>query len=315
MTRREFLPMLAAPPLAPQTTRGQARIAITLDLEMSRNFPTWETTHWDYEKGNLDAASKKYSLEAARHVKARGGVIHFFAVGRVFEQEDVGWLQEIVKTGHKVGNHTYDHVYVLARNTKELQFRFQRAPWLLRGMPVERAIVDNIRLAAAAMKSRLGIDADGFRTPGGFADGIAGRADVQRMLLDEGFKWVSAKYARHPVDDPRDAYMAETMKASQPFRYPETGLLEIPMSPVSDINAFRTGRWTLDRFLTAVRRGVEWTIENGAVYDLLAHPSCIGVVDPKLRTFDLICDLVEQSRGRAVIADLGTIASSAPWTL
>ena len=33
---------------------GKALVAITLDLEMSRNFPTWETTHWDYEKGNLD---------------------------------------------------------------------------------------------------------------------------------------------------------------------------------------------------------------------------------------------------------------------
>ena len=33
--------------------QGKALIAITLDLEMSRNFPTRETTHWDYEKGNL----------------------------------------------------------------------------------------------------------------------------------------------------------------------------------------------------------------------------------------------------------------------
>jgi hypothetical protein len=36
-----------------------ARIAITLDLEMSRNFPTWETTHWDYEKGNLDEPRRR----------------------------------------------------------------------------------------------------------------------------------------------------------------------------------------------------------------------------------------------------------------
>ncbi|MFM9062380.1 MAG: hypothetical protein ACKOOI_05015, partial [Pirellula sp.] len=38
-----------------------ARIAITLDLEMSRNFPMWENTHWDYEKGNLDEATKRYA--------------------------------------------------------------------------------------------------------------------------------------------------------------------------------------------------------------------------------------------------------------
>ena len=32
-------------------------IAITMDLEMARNFPHWEDTHWDYEKGNLDEAA------------------------------------------------------------------------------------------------------------------------------------------------------------------------------------------------------------------------------------------------------------------
>ena len=53
---------------------------------MSRNFPTWEQTHWEYEKGNLNDATKKYAVEAARRVKARGGVIHFFLVGRVLEQ-------------------------------------------------------------------------------------------------------------------------------------------------------------------------------------------------------------------------------------
>ena len=73
--------------------RRRPSIAITLDLEMSRNFPTWDQTHWDYEKGNLDAATKRYAVEAARRVKARGGVIHFFAVGQTMEQEDVGWLQ------------------------------------------------------------------------------------------------------------------------------------------------------------------------------------------------------------------------------
>ena len=40
---------------------GKAQIAITLDLEMSRNFPTWETTAWDYEKGNLDEPTKRYA--------------------------------------------------------------------------------------------------------------------------------------------------------------------------------------------------------------------------------------------------------------
>src|SRR5271168_2838056 len=63
----------------------RALIAITLDLEMSRHYPTWDQMHWDYEKGNLDAATKGYAVEAARRVKAKGGVINFFAVGQTME--------------------------------------------------------------------------------------------------------------------------------------------------------------------------------------------------------------------------------------
>ena len=55
--------------------RDKALVAITLDLEMSRNFPAWETTHWDYEKGNLDSATKEYTVEACRRVKERGGIV------------------------------------------------------------------------------------------------------------------------------------------------------------------------------------------------------------------------------------------------
>src|SRR6516162_11826392 len=75
---------LAAPPEA-----KKALIAITLDLEMSRNFPTWDQTHWDFEKGNLNEETKRYAVEAARRVKARGGFVHFFLVGRALEQENI----------------------------------------------------------------------------------------------------------------------------------------------------------------------------------------------------------------------------------
>src|SRR5687767_3393584 len=94
MSRRQFLTasagalgvagmLLADTATQPVSHAGKAHIAITLDLEMARNFPTWEQTHWDYEKGNLDADSKKYSVEAAQLVKKHDGRIHFFVVGQV----------------------------------------------------------------------------------------------------------------------------------------------------------------------------------------------------------------------------------------
>lgn len=296
--------------------RTKAQIAITFDLEMSRNFPKREDLHWDYEKGNLDEATKKYAIEAGRRVKERGGVIHYFCVGRVLEQPDVTWLEDLAKAGHAVGNHTYDHVNLLATNINDLQFRFARAPWLLEGQTLADAIHENIRLTTAALKQRTSIDNRGFRTPGGFNSGLKDRPDLQQMLLKLGFKWVSSLYPAHantsPKQEPSESIYQQIVEAqflAQPFRYP-TGLIELPMSPISDIGAFRTGQWHLEWFLEAVRRAVTWTIENKAVFDFLAHPSCLGVVDPEFKTIDLICDLVKTAGDSAEIVDLDKIASS-----
>jgi peptidoglycan/xylan/chitin deacetylase (PgdA/CDA1 family) len=316
LPRREFLARAAAVPLlgslAP--TPARADIAITLDLEMSRHYPTRDQMHWDYEKGNLDDATKRYAVEAARRVKRRGGVIHFFAVGRVLEQENVDWLREIHDTGHPVGNHTYDHVNVKATKPDHIQFRFQRAPWLIEGKRPEQVIAENIALATRALKQRLNITPDGFRTPGGFADGLRDRPDVQRVLLDQGFRWVSSLYPPHPPGKPGEPPTREVLDGivraqslAQPFTYP-SGLIEVPMSPASDVVAMRSGRWPLDAFLDSIRLGLSWSIEHGAAYDFLAHPSCLVVEDPKFRAIDLICDLVERSKGRAAICGLGTIA-------
>ena len=294
----------------------KARIAITLDLEMSRNFPRREDTHWDFEKGNLDEAAKKYSVAVARRVKEHGGRVHFFCVGRVLEQPDVTWLQEIAEEGHPIGNHTYDHVNVLAQSSQELQFRFQRSPWLIEGRSLSAIIHDNIRLTTLALKQRTKIENRGFRTPGGFTTGLNGREDLQQMLLDLGFKWVSSLYPSHantdPGVEPNEAVYKSIVEAqlkAQPFVYP-TGLVEIPMSPISDIGAFRTGQWKLEWFLEAIRRAIGWTIDNKATFDFLAHPSCLGVVDPEFKTVDLICELVQAAGDAAELVDLDQIATT-----
>jgi hypothetical protein len=178
-------------------------------------------------------------------------------------------------------------------------------------------IVENIRLTSAALKTRVGVDAASFRTPGGFADGLADRADVRSWLRDLGFGWVSSKYPAHPLPEPGREPTAEYLdaivrvqEAAQPFAYPD-GLIEVPMSPVSDIVAFRTGRWQLDWFLRAVRRGVEWAIERRAAFDFLGHPSCLYVVDPRFRAIDLICELVQKAHDRAAIVGLDALAARA----
>lgn len=324
VTRRAFLGAAATGTVGTVAalSRGQgqpqkkARIAITFDLEMSRHYPKRGMTEWDYQKGNLDEPTKQYSVEAGRIVKEQGGLIHYFCVGRVLEHASVEWLKEIAAAGHPIGNHTYDHVNVLATTPEATQFRFRRSPWLVAGRTPADIISENIRTTTIALKQRADITANGFRTPGGFAHGLQDRADIQQLLLDSGFTWASSKYPRHqsgePGKEPTSEVYADIVRAqadAQPFVYPG-GLIEIPMSPISDVGAFRTKFWKLDYFLKAVRLAVEWAIENHAVFDFLCHPSCMLVEDPEFRTVQLICELVKAAGDKAEIVGLDEVARS-----
>lgn len=329
-SRRRFLTAIAAAGAAawmPKRASAdadenrKARIAITLDLEMSAQYPRRDLTEWNFEKGNLDEATKRYAVEAAKIVKDAGGVIHFFCVGRVLEQADVDWLKQLAADGHPIGNHTYDHVFVKANKPEETQFRFQRAPWLIEGLTTAEIIERNIRSTTTALKLRAGIEANGFRTPGGFHNGLSDRPDVQAMLLDQGFKWVSSKYATHQYgkvgEVPTEAVLADIVRAqaeSQPFAYP-SGLIEIPMSPISDVGAFRSTRWSLESFLTAIQRSIEWTIQQQAVFDFLAHPSCLVIEDPEFQTIRLICKLAHAANDRAELVSLDRIATKFAMSL
>ena len=322
-TRRQFLSQAlvsgaalaasSASQLAAQPKRPKAQIAITLDLEMSAQYPRRDITEWNYEKGNLDEATKDYAVRAAKLVKELGGVIHFFCVGRVLEQPSAEWLKEIAALGCPIGNHTYDHVYLLAKKPEEIQFRFQRSPWLIAGRKPEEVIRENIRLCSEAMKTRAGIAPNGFRTPGGFANGLDGRVDIQHMLLDLGFKWVSSKYPAHATGKPKEEPSAEVyadivraQSSAQPYVY-ENGLVEIPMSPISDVGAFRTNYWKLDWFLKAIRLAVESVIDRGQVFDFLAHPSCLVVEDPKMESLKLICQLAKDAGDKAELVGLDKV--------
>lgn len=147
---------------------------------------------------------------------------------------------------------------------------------------------------------------------------------MQQLLLDQGFSWASVQYVSHPTGAPgyspqfteeRQQYpppevydaILKAQAKSQPFAYP-SGLIEVPMCPVSDLIAFRTGRWKLPHFLKGIRDVVTQAIAQRAVFVFLGHPSCLSVTDPHFETVELICDLVNQSPSQARIVDLETIA-------
>ena len=69
-TRRRFLAAAsagtfaaAAGVLVARRQKKKALVAITLDLEMSAEYPRRGMTEWNYRKGDLDADTKKYAVE------------------------------------------------------------------------------------------------------------------------------------------------------------------------------------------------------------------------------------------------------------
>jgi hypothetical protein len=194
-------------------------------------------------------------------------------------------------------------------------------------MTVPEAIRDNIAITTTAMEKRLGKRPVGFRTPGGFRRGLVDRPDLQELLLRLGFDWVSSVYPAHPIGAPDEPptqavydEIIESLRLAQPFRY-GSGLVEVPMSPISDVTAFRSGRWPLAPFLRAIRGAVEWTIDTKSTFDFLGHPSCLYVADPEFRAIDLVCELVASAGNKAAIVDLSAFAQRArrrdatpPWS-
>ena len=187
---------------------------------------------------------------------------------------------------------------------------------MIHGRSIHEVIVDNIRMTGLAMYERLGVKPAGFRTPYGFPHGLASRRDLQEMLLGLGLTWVSSQYCQ-PQDlrksNPAAADFAAVtrfQRKSQPFVYP-SGLVEVPVAPISDCNAFRTRKWKLDEYLRMIERSVRWAIEHRAVYSYGAHPSVMVVEDPCFRAIDLICELVQRAGKRAVLVDLDTVAERA----
>ena len=95
--------------------------------------------------------------------------------------------------------------------------------------------------------------------PAASPTGCGRRPDLREMLRAQGFGWVSSLYPRHPNtpagEEPGAAVYDSIVRAqadAQPFVYPD-GLVEVPMSPISDIGAFRNGRWRLECVLEGHR--------------------------------------------------------------
>jgi len=169
-------------------------LSLTFNVEMVSRFPYWMSI-WDHKKGSIDEGTKKYVEKLCDIARECGIKLHFYVVGSAFEDEDILYLERVVKERHSIGNYTYHHINIKAKTFEQLQISYSRRLWL-RGSfkSVGEVIRHEISMINLAIKERLGVKAKGFRAPGCFHNDLKDMPEVQEILMREGFKFVSTQY-------------------------------------------------------------------------------------------------------------------------
>ena len=266
-------------------------LSLTFDVEMCSNFPYW-TSVWDHRKGAIDADSKLYMGKMLDVAAAYGVKLQFFLVGRALEDPDIDYLKRMTAEGHAVDNHTYNHVNVKAREIAQLQPVYANAPWRAAGLDALECIRREVRQTSTAIAEKLGAAPTGFRTPGGFNNGLDDVPAVQEVLSEEGMTYASARYyfpvdpnKKRPPAETLNQAMAASIDALQPSRYPN-GLPELPLAGITDIWAFRVldlDRW---EFIDVLKHGIDHAHANRQALSLCFHPPVLAVRDPH-------CDMLD----------------------
>ena len=266
-------------------------LSLTFDIEMCTNFPYW-TSQWNHRKGAIDEDSKLYMGKMLDVAEKYGVKLQFFLVGSALEDPNIDYLKRMAAEGHAVDNHTYHHVNVKAQDIPRLQPVYANAPWRAAGLNALDCIRREVRQTSAAITEKLGVAPTGFRTPGGFNNGLDDVPAVQELLSDEGMQYASARYY-FPVDIEKKRPSAETLRQAmetsidtlQPYRYPN-GLPELALAGITDIWAFRVldlDRW---EFIDVLKRGIDHAHANQQVLSLCFHPPVLAVRDPH-------CDMLD----------------------
>ena len=209
---------------------ARCAVALSYDLEMCAGYSPVGVNH-----GRIMPPLQEYTLALCDTAERFDVQLHFFHVGNGLEVDDIAYLEEIVRRGHIIDNHTYNHVRLSA--------------------PDPAALSEELSLTNRRLGDRLGIASTVLRGPGGEPGGIDGLEANQQVVLDNGFRWVSCHFdvtmGKYSLD-----YDAAAAGRLQPYAYP-TGLIEIPMHGFLDRIYFDYFRNVDDgAFLT-------WRLESG----------------------------------------------------
>lgn len=249
-------------------------IALSYDLEMCAGYQPDGVNH-----GRIIPEVQAYTLGLCGVAEEYGVRLHFYYVGNGLE-ETFDCLRAILARGHALDNHTYAH---LALNTEDVA-----------------RLDEELALTNRLLEGRLGCRSTTLRGPGGYQNGLDGKLENQKVILKNGFQWVSCRHdGTHRGDM---AHILRTAEENLPYAYP-TGLVEIPIQGITDRTFFDTLRnvapdkyqawrkaeggrpvaggwkapWTapgaLDEWMAYHRRAIDYAYERRLLWVPVWHPT------------------------------------------
>jgi len=188
-------------------------IALTYDTDMAGGYAPDLICH-----GRTMPALQEYILKLCDTAEKFGVHLQFFQIGNGLEDEDIRYLREMLGRGHVVDSHTYSHIALI---TDDLA-----------------ALDHELALTNELFEKRLGWKSTVLRGPGGYHEGLRGKPENQRIIMKNGFHWVSCEWNRELINSPLE-YAIEAAGRDVPYAY-NSGLIEFPLQGFTDRVWFET---------------------------------------------------------------------------
>lgn len=228
----------------------------------------------DFCHGHLNKDIIDYVLLLAQTAERFDARIQFFLQGNTFEDPVDHW-KTIAANGHAIDSHMYYHVGLIDETPEEVRRQLTKTK--------------------ALIEEAFGTVNIGLRGPGGYANGLHGREDIQHAILDAGIRWVSSQIGRAPAGD--DSAWINLIPERQPVYY-ATGLLEIPFGGHQDRSFFDVDMGgsprPLDEWIEYLKKCVDVAYDNHLFYAQTVHPSTSFKHDREARYLSEILEYCRQ---------------------
>lgn len=283
-------------------------VALSYDLEMCAGYAPDGINH-----GRIIPAIQEYTLRLCSVAERYATRLHFFFVCNGFEAEDTHYLREIIRRGHIIDSHTYSHQHVAKSSATILD--------------------SELKLANSLLKNSLGITSIVLRGPYGYKDGLKSLpVDNQKIILRNGFRWISGEYSDKVYQEGRDFWI-RAPERDLPHTYP-TGLVEIPFQGWSDrmwfdmrpevdqniLDAWRAENghqpvppgwrppWSLphslDEWITLNLETLDFTYEHRCMWVPVWHPYTHYLHDPECRMLEALLQSARSKSERVWVCTL-----------